>query len=70
MGTLSGTFANSTVIFLPNTMLSVSISTLKITPAHLSEISLSPIVPDVIIIPTQNQLIKGIDPCIDFLLNN
>jgi hypothetical protein len=70
MGTLSGTFANSTVIFLPNTMLSVSISTLKITPAHLSEISLSPIVPDVIIIPTQTQLIKGIDPCIDFLLNN
>jgi C-terminal processing protease CtpA/Prc len=70
MGTLSGTFANSTVIFLPNTMLSVSISTLKITPAHLSEISLSPIVPDVIITPTQTQIIKGIDPCIDFLLNN
>ena len=68
MGTSTGTFANSAQITLPNTLLSMSFSTLKITPASLNALSLDPIIPDVLIYPTQTQLLNNIDPCLEYLL--
>lgn len=70
MGTSTGTFANSAQITLPNTLLSMSFSTLKITPASENGISPDPIMPDILIYSTQIQLLNNIDPCLEYLLNN
>jgi len=69
MGSSSGTFANSARLILPNTLLSISISTLKITPLHVDDGPTNQIELDRKITATQSQLINAIDPCIYYLLN-
>jgi hypothetical protein len=46
----------------------MSFSTLKITPASFNAISVDPIIPDILIYPTQMQLLNNIDPCLEYLL--
>ena len=70
MGSLSGTFANSSTILLPQTQLTVSISTLKITPLSMDKIDFGCIVPDYVIHATQKQIQNNIDPCLEFLKNS
>lgn len=67
MGSLSGTFANSSTILLPQTQLTMSISTLKITPLSIDTIDVGCIVPDHVIRATQKQIQHNIDPCLEFL---
>lgn len=70
MGSLSGTFANSSTILLPQTQLTMSISTLKITPLSIDIIDVGCIVPDHVIRATQKQIQNNIDPCLEFLKNS
>lgn len=62
MGGMGGTFGNPAAISLAHSHINVIVSTLKFTPLHIKEKVLQPIVPDVWLMPTRQDLIDFIDP--------
>ena len=62
MGGMGGTFGNPAAISLQNSQISVIVSTLKFTPLHIKEKVLQPIVPDIWLKMSHQDLLDQIDP--------
>jgi len=67
MGTLSGTFGNAAVIFLENSRIPISVSTLKFTPVKYEKIELEAVQPDQRIEYKLDDLIFHRDPVFQIL---
>jgi len=70
MGGIGGTFGNPAVITLHHTRIEVMVSTLKFTPLHIHERILAPIVPDVPLKASRQDLIEKRDPFLEYLKNH
>lgn len=62
MGGMGGTFGNPATITLDHSQISVIVSTLKFTPLHIKDKVLAPIVPDIWLKTSRQDLLEHIDP--------
>ena len=62
MGGMGGTFGNPASITLDHSQISVIASTLKFTPLHIKDRELHPIVPDILLRASKQDLLDQIDP--------
>ncbi|MFM8596592.1 MAG: S41 family peptidase [Flavobacteriales bacterium] len=62
MGGMGGTFGNPAAISLDHSNISVIVSTLKFTPLHIKEKVLRPIVPDIWLKASRQDLLDHVDP--------
>ena len=69
MGGMGGTFGNPAALTLTNSQISVIVSTLKFTPLHIKEKVLQPIIPDIWLKMSRQNLIDQIDPFEQYLQN-
>jgi C-terminal processing protease CtpA/Prc len=67
MGGMGGTFGNPAALTLTHSQISVIVSTLKFTPLHIKEKVVEPIIPDIILKPTLQDLKESVDPFDRFL---
>ncbi|MEN9743460.1 MAG: hypothetical protein RLZZ65_1265 [Bacteroidota bacterium] len=68
MGGMGGTFGNPAALSLKHSKITVIVSTLKFTPLHIKEKVLEPIVPDILLKPTLQDLKERVDPFERYLL--
>lgn len=62
MGGMGGTFGNPASITLDHSQINVIVSTLKFTPLHIKDKVLNPIVPDIWLKPSKQDLLERVDP--------
>lgn len=67
MGGMGGTFGNPAALTLKHSNITVIVSTLKFTPLHIKDKVLEPIIPDIILNPTLQDLKERVDPFDRFL---
>lgn len=67
MGGMGGTFGNPAIITLSHSKVDVMVATLKFTPLHIRERSLTAIAPDITIKATREDLMEQRDPFLEYL---
>lgn len=70
MGTNTGTFANPAIVLLPNTLLPVLVSTMKINPVWNETVSEKILCPNKAYTPTHKDVFENIDPLLMEVIKN